>query len=187
MKKSDEKTYNESIEKKKIIFQFFLVSVCSFVAGILLTKCISEDFFTQLNIDFNSNLDNDFLCVILKNSLSDIFIIIALYIFSFSFINYLVTDITLSFFGFKMGLYVYFYFMSDMGYLQLFALVFIKIILFAVILIYACSLAIKSLKLIKKRSNGRVVFDTKALFSITALAVSTIGAALILNTIYLLI
>lgn len=189
MKRSDEKISYESIEKKKIIFQFFLVSISSFIAGMLFVNFTSDEFLLQVaqNIESKSNISDVFLDLVLKNSFSDIFIIFTLYVFSFSFINYLVSDIALTFLGFRTGLHVYAYFLSDIGYLHLFTVIFIKIALLSVIILFACNLAIKTLRLIKYRSNGRVRIDKSCLLSITVLTVSTVGATLVLNAIDLLI
>ena len=189
MKKSDAKNKCEDLEKKKIIFQFFLVSIFSFIGGILFVNFTSEEFLLRIteNIYSNYSIGKDFLSVVLEHSSNDILIVIALYVFSFSFINYLVSDVLLIFLGFGNGLYVYAYFLSGIGYLRLFALISLKISLLAVILLFSCSLAIKTLRLVKYRSNGRVCIDKGRLLSITVLTVSTVGAILVLNAIGLLI
>lgn len=189
MKRSDEKNKFQYIEKKKIVFQFFLVSIFSFIAGVLFVNLASDEFLSDIarSLEINTNIDEDFLYSVLKNALSDISVVIILYIFSFSFINYLISDFVLAFWGFKTGLYVYTYFLSNIRYVKLFALISIKIALLAVVLLFACSLGIKSLSLVRYRPNSRIRIDKKCLVSITILTVSTIGAIIVLNAIGLLI
>lgn len=191
MKGSDKKINYEIIERKKIIFQFFLVSIFSFVGGILFVNLVSDEFLSlialNVQLGYNANIGSDFFDLVLRNSLDDIAIIITLYVFSFSFINYLVSDLALSFLGFKTGLCVHTYFLSDISYFKLFALLSIKMALLTVVLLFACALGVKTLRLIKYRINTRVRLDRKCFASITILTVSTAGAIIVLNAVGLLI
>ena len=183
------KTNKKDIEKQKIIFQFSLVLVLSYIAGIIVVKLVSDDLLTHIlgDISDRTSIGADFTSILLDRCADDIFAIITLWFFSFSYINYLVTDFVLVYWGFKSGFSTYLFVLSNTETVRSCIYIFITIALLAVYLTFSCSIAIKSLDLVTHRVNGRVSFNKRCLFAITVLSISTVGATLILNAIRLII
>ncbi len=175
------------LEKQKIVFQFSLVGVSSAIAGMLFIKILSMDctagilesmrrYFTESPSSASFG----------KQCLPDILCIAVLYIFSFSFINYIVTDFILMFSGFNFGICARLCFMSNSGYISWIS-VLTKTLILIVVLSYACKIAIQSLGLKKILSNGRVTIDSKVFASMSLSAISTVGATLIIHGLYCLL
>ena len=183
------KTNKKDIEKQKIIFQFSLVLVLSYIAGVIVVKFVSEDLLIHIlgDIGDRTSIGADFTSILLDRCADDIFAIITLWFFSFSYINYLVTDFVLVYWGFKSGFSTYLFVLSNTETVRSCIYIFITIALLAVYLTFSCSIAIKSLDLVTHRVNGRVSFNKRCLFAITVLSISTVGATLILNAIRLII
>ena len=181
-------TYNE-MEKKKIIFQFSLVSLFSFASGIIFVSFASHEFLSYVvqNIFYASAVGGSFTNILLKKCSGDIFVITGLFVFSFSYINYLITDFALFYWGFKLGFYSRIFYISHMSYRRMFAHITAICILLVIYLVFSCSLAIKTLYLVKHRANGRVSFDKRCLLSIMVLSISALGATFVINSIGLII
>ena len=181
-----------NLEKQKIVFQFFLVTVSAFIGGLLFTKLLSGEKIAELSLSvvehFNFKVDlHILLSATLKQSIIDIVCILLIFLFSFSYFNYLATDLILAFLGFRTGINISLCFFSFIGKFLLFTSLLFKVFLLLILAIYSCKAAIFSLKLKRTLPNGRVTIDSKILISLTILTTSTIGVSIIINGLYCLI
>lgn len=181
-----------NLEKQKIIFQFSLVSVAAFIAGILFIKTLSSEGITNILDGITKHFATDmppgtFGKIFIRQCLPDIICILLLYTFSFSFVNYICTDLILAFLAFKFGICTHLCFLAPLSSAATFISLFLRALLLGVILVYSCRIAICSLRLKKILSNGRVAIDIKTFISITLSTVSTVGVALIIYGLYCLL
>ena len=181
-----------NLEKQKIVFQFFLVTVSSFIGGLLFTRLLSGEKIAEFSISvvehFNFKVDlHILLSATLKQSIIDIVCILLIFLFSISYFNYLATDLILAFLGFRTGINISLCFFSFIGKFLLFTSLLFKVFLLLILAIYSCKAAIFSLKLKRTLPNGRVTIDSKILISLTILTTSTIGVSIIINGLYCLI
>jgi hypothetical protein len=187
---SNKKTLN--LEKKKIVFQFILINISSFIAGILFVNILSDNlqcqFVNSIERYFHTPVVfNGFWRTLLASCLAELICILFLFAFSFSFINYLVTDFVLTFSGLKIGIYTHLCIISDIGAKTEFAVVFLKILLDIIILVYSCKIAIHSLTLKKFLSETRVAIRIVPFIRIAALTVITVVLTLIISAIIVII
>ncbi len=187
---------NTELEKTKILFQFILMLVASVIGGICfsgllgeqaifdLTQCLSAHFNTKV-----TDADISFLLVkVIRTSLIDLCGISVIFVFSFSFINYMITDLLLVFFGFKFGLNASVIAVSgpvSMGIGNSLSYWLIKCGVLVIILICACKMAVRSLDMKRHSSdNGRLFFYKSTTFMLFIDTLVAIGAVLICNTLY---
>lgn len=172
------------LEKQKIVFQFTVVLIASFVAGTLFIRLISDEALRTIS----ERISNHFLSeasksFFFKNCTVDILCVFILYLFSFSFINYVVSDIIIAFTSFNFGIFSRLCILFNN---QFSILIFFKLVLLLLIYIYSCKIAMDSLKLKKFLPNGRISIDNKTFTKITVLTVSVIAVILIINGLYCL-
>ncbi len=189
------KSVNEGIrlEKIKILFQFLIMLVASVVLGVCLSRLFSDELraraFSDIIRHFSAQAANSSASSLffkyLSFSLFDIISILSLVIFSFSFINYVVSDIIIVIYGTRLGI----------GASLALALqdiqVFEKIIFFSfrsliiiLIIIFCYKMALYSLELRRFSSNGRFAADKRKTISIIAFALAFLGLILIINGLY---
>lgn len=177
-----------NLEKQKIIFQFSLVTLASLIAGILFIKTLSGEGVASLLDGIIKHFSTDAsLGIFIRQCLPDIICILLLYLFSFSIINYVATDLILSFLGFKFGICAHLTFLAPISLATASISVFLRILLLGVILVYSCRIAIYSLHLKKFLPNGRVAINRKPFISMTLSCMSTIGVTLIIYGLYCLL
>ncbi|MBQ8300489.1 MAG: hypothetical protein IJX57_00755 [Clostridia bacterium] len=181
-----------ALEKQKIIFQFLLITLSAFIAGILFIKILSDESLANILDSITRHFNTDFSAdnfgsMLFRQCVPDIICIALLYVFSFSFINYIVSDLTLAFLGFRFGICAYLSVLASLSFVMTVIFIFLRVIILGIILIYCCNISMQSLHLKKIHSNGRVSIDTKVFISITLSAVSTIGATLIIYGLYCLL
>ncbi len=182
-------------EKAKIVFQFAVMLILSVVGGIcfsnMLTPTAIQRFTAKLYISFNaSSSDVSFLDIFSKIALVDVACVLLLFVFSFSFINYVVSDITILFCGFRFG--VNSAVIKLAGFEQLGignSLVFwiLKGLLLLFVLLYACLAAFKSLELRKAGVSRRTTINNKSLFRIVLYTISAIIITLLIDGLYCLL
>ena len=182
-------------EKAKIVFQFAVMLIVSVIGGIcfsnMLTPTAIQRFTAKLYISFNaSSPEVSFWDIFSKIALVDIACILVLFVFSFSFINYVISDIVILFLGFRFG--VNSAVIKLAGFEQLGignSLVFwiFKGVLLLAVVLYACLAAFKSLEFRKIGANRRTTINNKSLFRIILYTLSTIVVTLIIDGIYCLL
>jgi len=110
-----------------------------------------------------------------------------LFVFSFSFINYAVSDLIIVFLGFRYGL------MSSIIKQASFSVVgignslsywIIRMAVLLVVTFYSCKIAFYSLSVRKFSKNGRLVINNASLLRAVLLTIMTVGSVLILEALY---
>ena len=172
------------LEKQKIVFQFTLVLVAAFVAGVLFVRLISENALSAISERISKHfLSEATASFFIKNCAVDVVCVFVLYLFSFSFINYVISDIILAFVGFRFGIFSRLCVLSDTGNA---IFIFFKLLLLLLIFVYSCKIAMDSLKLKKILPNGRVSVESQTFTQITVLTVIAVVLVFIINGLYCL-
>ena len=189
------------MERVKIIFQFALMTACSFVIGILLIRMLPQSFYSDSVLKVSTHFETlfincgsfyDYIRCILKYSLSDIICIAALFCVSFAAFNYVASDVVLIYNGIRTGSAVSFLwaFISSaelaykLGVLRYVVFVVFKSILLLLVFDYSCRAAIHSRKLKSLSPAGRPNVKPRALFPFIVNTLTYVGSVIILNGIY---
>ena len=188
------KQKNADIEKAKIVFQFAVMLIASVIGGMcfsnMLTESAIQRFTAKLYISFNA-MSNDvsFLNIFTEVALIDVICVALLFVFSFSFINYIVSDMVIIFLGFRFGMNAAIIKLS--GFSQIGACnslsfwIFKGIILFGIML-YACIAAFKALELRRFGANRRPRINNRSLLHIILFTLVAIVFILAVNGLYCL-
>lgn len=206
--KSDIKTFRKNanepvvrIERVKIIFQFAMTILCSFIMGLLLIKMLPAQFYSNSVLKVSTHFEMvfincqsiyDYIRCILKYSLSDILCIITLFLVSFFTFNYVASDIVLIYNGIKLGSTVSFLwgFIADttlaynLGVLRYLVFAVFKLVLIVLIFNYSCRSAIYSHKLKAVSGTGRPNVKARALIPFIVNTLTYVGSIIIINGIY---
>ncbi len=190
---------NREKETVKIIFQFFLMSIASVAGGICLAHMLDSTTVDKLSYRLSAHFASElpqtspisFLFgIILRTELADLLCIALLLIFSFSFINYFISDIILVFLGVRYGInsaIIFCYAFTVVGLGNSLCYWLCKGVLLVLILIFACKIAILSLKLRRFTvSDGRIRLDHATVFSMLKLTFSFVCATFLFNGLYCL-
>ncbi len=185
------------VEKAKIIFQFSLMLVASVIGGICFSRFVGENaingmaarlyghFFQALPAE---NLLSNFFIRLLRTVLCDILCISIIFVFSFSFINYIVTDAVLIFTGFKFGMnaaVIKLATSDTLGVGNMLTYLLIRGVLLPIFLVFTCRMAIYSLKLRRfSGDNGRIALNTKSLFLMLRETLTMLLAVMVFNIFY---
>lgn len=192
---SRHKQKGADIEKAKIVFQFAVMMVASVIGGMCFSNLLSasaiQRFTAKLYISLNAtSADVSFLDIFIKVALVDIICVAILFVFSFSFINYIVSDIVIVFLGFRFGMNAAIIKLSGFSQIgvadSLWFWIFKGVILFGIML-YACVAAFKALELRRFGANRRPRINTKALLHIVLSSVVAIAFTLAFNGLYCLL
>lgn len=187
------------VEKTKIIFQFVLMLTASVLCGIFFTRLLSYEFLnsTLINVSRHFNAPfrgcgsfDEILSKYLEFCGCDIVCLTLLLLFSFSFINYIISDLVLIFSGFKFGMsiaVIWYFSFARIGFGNSFTFLILRSIALVVILIYSYRMALYSLDIRKFSDNGRVVLNKKHLLSILLFTVNILGLIFIINGLYCLL
>jgi len=182
------------IEKAKIVFQFAVMLITSVLGGMCFSNLMSpsaiQRFTAKLYISFNaSSVDVSFLDIFIKVALVDVICVALLFVFSFSFINYVVSDIVIIFLGFRFGMTAAIIKLSGISQIGLANSLFYWIlkgsILFG-ILLYACVAAFKALELRRFGANSRPKINSRSLLHIVVSTVVAMAFILAVNGLYCL-
>ncbi len=185
------------LEKNKIIFQFTLMIIVSVVGGICFSKLLGETVLEKLTEQiinhFSSKLPSEKVLSYLtarlfKTALSDFLCIVTVFVFSFSFINYTVSDAVIVFCGFKFGINTAVIVMSKVTALGIgnsLSYILIRGIMLAVLLRFACKMAIYALDIRRfSASNARVIYNQRTILSMLVLTFSTFLISALFNLVY---
>lgn len=186
-------------EKAKIIFQFSLMLIVSVIGGICLAKLVRDEVSEGLSeivcrhflTLFTDGVElRDGVLYILRLCTADIACICIMLIFSFSFINYTVTDMVMVFCGFRFGLDVAVVFgtaLKSIGGFDFAVFVVLRAAVALVLLAYACKTAIYSLNIRRFSYNGRLIISPKSVITAFLLTLTLLGAVLFINGLYCLL
>ena len=111
MLKQNRDTNNIKLERYKITFQFALMVIASIICGICISRMLSDMFVSAANDKICQHFFTvkmpralfEYFVDYLKMSAFDIALITLILIFSFSFINYVISDLILVFAGIRLG------------------------------------------------------------------------------------
>lgn len=182
------------LEKNKIIFQFALMLIASVIGGICFSNLLSEVALEKAALriisHFGVSSDNGFSRLVwqyLGVCLPDIICALVLFLFSFSFVNYVVSDAVLVFLGFRYGVnsaIIKITSFSVVGVGNSLSYWLLRAAVLTVFMIFSCRMAFYSLSLRKFSQNGRLVLDRKALLSQMIYTLTVIGLLLMINGLY---
>ena len=190
-----------AIERNKMLFQFIVMFFSSLLLGIISTKLLSEGFLRNSNVIISlhfelpfSNCDGFASVVreIFYYSAFDLVSALAIFLASFSVLNYFISDLMIILGGFKTGfsiaLLAGFIDNSDAAYsvgvsrFLLFCL--FRIALVAYMVFYAWRSALYSFDLRRSDELGRAVMNPKTLLNYFLFSLTFTGTLLIINAAY---
>lgn len=189
----------EYTERCKIVFQFVLMLIASVLCGIFFTRLLSDEYLNSVLFDISKHFNAPFrelgepreiLMRYLSYCLSDLCCIVLVYLFSFSFINYAVTDMVIVFCGFKFGLsaaLIWKITFVRIGFANCILFFALRGVLLVILLIYSYRMAIYSLHIRRFSSNGRAMIGARDFLNILLLSISVLGSILIINGLYCLL
>ncbi|MBQ8818744.1 MAG: hypothetical protein IJZ83_09210 [Clostridia bacterium] len=189
--------YERKMEKYKIIFQFALMSLASVIAGICLAHLLNESALEKtlqkIILHFKDSRGSSFSESALKYAyicLPDIFSIALIFIFSFSFINYVISDFVLVFVGIKFGInasLIKLMGFEEIGIINSLSYWLIRFVLLIALTAYSCGMAFYSMEIKKFTQAGRIILNKKTTLLSILLTLTFIGLIFMLNGIYFLI
>ncbi len=182
-------------EKAKIVFQFALMLVSSVVCGVCLSRLLSEATFVKIGnkiqLYFSCFFDGcnkwqDYMSSFLPLNFFDVLCVLILFIFSFSFLNYIVSDIIIILCGFSFGinLSVFCAFFSQIGISSSLLYLICKFLILILISSYAWIMALYSLHLRRFTGNGRAIINKRTLLLVSVLTLTVLGTILMINALY---
>lgn len=183
------------VEKTKIVFQFTLMTVASAIAGMCFPRLLTSNAIGNITGNtvkyFNTHLiGSEVINEFLRLSLVDVTCILILFIFSFSFINYVVSDLTLIFISFRFGINAAVIKLASFELVGVGASLcfwLLKGIALPAFLIFCCRMATHSLQLRRfSSSNGRMIINKKATGAMLTITLTMLGTVLIINGLYCL-
>lgn len=191
---SNYKQKSADIEKAKIVFQFAVMLVASVIGGMCFSNMLSstaiQRFTAKLYISFNAtSADVSFIDIFTKVAIVDVICVALLFVFSFSFINYIVSDMVIVFLGFRYGMSSAIIKLSDFSQIglgnSLLFWIFKGLILFS-IMFYASVAAFKALELRRFGANRRPKINNKSLLHIILFTALAMVFTLAVNGLYCL-
>ena len=176
------------IERKKIFFQFTLMLTAALIGGICFVKAfessISYDVRTRVisSLTLSSFADVD-LGYILKVCLPYFISVPIIFIFSFSYVSYLISDIILALNGFITGALVSLVALCLSHAETLIAASFIisAITSLLILLHFAHTCALLSLGIRLRATNGRMIIASKSILLLIIKAFAALGTVIILT------
>ena len=182
-------------EKAKILLQFVIMLIASLMLGIFVSKLLSEETrqgaFSMMLEHFSSRADqgrlSDMLSSFLRYSAFDVISFIIIFVFSFSFINYIVSDIILVLYGAKLGLSSSLI-ISASGLKAFDTVLFFifKPIVVILIALYCYKMALLALDIRRFSSKGRYLSNSKKTLAMLTVSLVFIGSILLINGLYCL-
>ena len=199
-------SYNnlDHTERVKIAFQFTLMSVCSLILGVLLSRSLSEVFYSDYVVNISTHFETlflkcekfyDYFLCVASYAISDIVCVIIIFCVSFAAFNYVVSDLVLAYLGIKTGLAVSFLFtfisnpefQYNIGWLKYMVFLIFKLFILIIIWDYSYRSAVYSYNLKKVNTLGRSATSAKTLFVFLINTAAYLGSVIILNILYCLL
>lgn len=185
-------------EKAKILFQFILMLIASVVCGIFFSQLLSENVLFEINkkiqlyfssFFYNCYYAEDYLDNFLYLSSFDLISAFILFIFSFSFLNYIVSDIIIISHGFCFGMNLSIFKMisfSQIGTSRSLLYFVSRFILLLLLSFCAYTMALYSLRLRLFTNNGRAIINKKLFLKMFLFTLTMLGTILMINGLYCL-
>ncbi|MBE6576673.1 MAG: hypothetical protein E7653_00870 [Ruminococcaceae bacterium] len=181
------------LEKIKILFQFAIMLIASIVLGVCLARVISIDLRSTATANILRHFSpqgtkgvGDFL-EYLRYSAFDVIVVVLLVIFSFSFINYIISDIVIVMYGAKLGIASSLLLaIPEVRAFDRFVFFTFKPLLLILIVLFSYKMALFSLEIRRFSNNGRLVADRRKTLSMLLASLAFIGLILIINGLYCL-
>ena len=182
------------IERKKIFFQFALMLIAALIGGICFIKAfeasISHDVRSKIISGFSGASSNDFELMrfvrgIITSCLPYFASVFLIFVFSFSYVSYVISDILLALNGFFTGALITLVALclSPIYFLPAAIFIICTITSLLVLLYFAHTCALLSLGIRLRASNGRMIFSHKKLLYATIKTIATLGTFIILTLI----
>ncbi len=183
---------SKETEKLKILFQFSIMLIASVIGGICFTALLSDTATQRLSQKALLSISEDIGTTLLIGkiwsiSAIELICIAVLFVFSFSLVNYTVSDIALVFLGFKWGMsaaVVKLTGFESFGMGNSLSFWILRGAILFVIFFFACKMAFFSLDIRTSSLNGRGQINSKKLVSLILFALSVAIAIWLLNGIY---
>ncbi|MBQ9085867.1 MAG: hypothetical protein IJY47_01635 [Clostridia bacterium] len=190
-------------ERQKILFQYVLTLLISLLSGGIFVGLLSDEFFSaivyQTSVHFELVFSNiasfsQGILLVLRYAVPDLLCIAICFIFAFSSIHCLVSDLILLFEGFTAGFSGWLMFQmewsrtppfANSGYLITFLL--FRGSMMLGFLLYCRRTALIAMTLRQHTEVGRSVFPPRMVLILFGSALSFIGATLMITGIYTLI
>lgn len=180
------------IERKKIFFQFALMLMAAFIGGLCfvaaLDTSISHDVRGKIISSFSGISLRDFDLMqfvrsIITACLPYFVSVLIIFVFSFSYVSYVVSDILLALNSFFTGVLVALVALCLTPAYFLSAAIFIvcTVTSLLVLMYFAYTCALLSLGIRLRVSNGRMIFSGKKLLYATLKTIATLGTFIILT------
>ena len=194
MLRQNRDTNNIRLERCKIAFQFTLMVVASIICGICISRMLSDTFISTATNKICQHFFTvkvpraffEYFVDYLKISAFDIALITLILIFSFSFINYVISDLILVFAGIRLGFFARLIATSGITFADKVAFYIFKPITMAMLFAFSLLMALHSLEIRRFSSNGRLIKNRKKLYSMLICSITFIGLILISNGLYCL-
>lgn len=184
-----------SLEKIKIISQFVLMLAASVVLGVCISKAFSAQFMgaalSTILRHFSPHAEN----VILKDAfvryvlftLPDIITAIILLIFSFSFINYIVSDVVIVVYGVRLGIAASLVSaMQEVGMFDRVMFFVLRSVIPLLVLVLSYKLASSAVDIRIFSSSGRLISDKTKIIQMFLTTLAFVGLVLLLKGLYCL-
>lgn len=181
-------------EKSRIVLQFFLTLITFIFIGVL--YCVYFDS-TLESVCHQKTLAHFYLPLkvgdifngLLLLSRFDSICLAVILVFSFSFLNYIATDIILIIYALKLGIVIALVISMNgiIGALPSALFIILEITVLLTAFIYACKMAIASLEIKKCALSGRLKLNKKVVFEVIYNTVTAQGTVLFINFLHCLI
>ncbi len=178
------------IEKRKILFQFSLMVVAAVIGGFYFAKVIGastspnirDKILEHFTYAYPSDYDfSDLLCGIIKSCMPYFILTVTVFVFSFSYVNYIVSDLILAIIGFITGFSIAIVaaFSYKIGMLSMILFAISMITSLLVMLYFTFSAALFSLEIRTRATNGRIILNPRKLLLIIVKMLAVLGTFVI--------
>lgn len=188
--------YAEETEKKKIVFQFALMLISAIIGGFCFSNLLSDSAVSDATLKMTEHFGvslikgadiSDAFLGYVRFCLPDMICVLLLFVFSFSFVNYVVSDAVLVFLGVRYGInsaIIRIASFSVIGVGNSLAYWLLRAATLALFMIFSCRMAFYSLTLRRFSANGRLMIDKRALLSQVLYALTVLGSVFMINGLY---
>ena len=180
-------------EKSRIVLQFFITLTLAAVIGILyctysdgaLERAIHQKALAHFYLPIKIK---DIFDALIQLSEFDFACCVALVVFSFSFLNYIVSDIIMLLYGLKFGMIIALVSSSNdtIGAFASALFIVLEASVLLTIFVYTCKMAILSLDIKKCIQGSRLKLNKKIIFALTFNTVTAQGTILFINLLHCL-
>lgn len=188
-------------ERIKILFQYTVMLAGSVVMGMAVPSFLGDTALASIANTVTQHFDNPFsLCQTLSErirliayySLTDWILIAISFLFAFSILNYLISDVVLAYAGFRFGFSVSILYHMLRAPLQEFLIRVSHLVAFAVfktlilicLFVYSCLLTVHSYRLKQSANHGRASIHMDLLLPLIACTLTASALIFLIHTAY---